>query len=212
MDSTTPKQHFLTPAGFGQAEFDEKRSRFIGYIWHVTCEAAARELIADTSKQHADAAHNAYAYIAADATRYSDDGEPTGTAGVPVLNVLKKEDLHDALCIVTRYYGGIRLGAGGLVRAYSQAAKMAIDAAGIVAIASWRELHISCNYGHYDRISKLIAETKAVLDATNFTDEVSMTVFVLSDAADAFAARITDITAGSATVSLRGYKQMPAPV
>ena len=212
MDSATPKQQFLTPAGFAQTEFTEKKSQFIGYIWHVASQEAARELITDISKQHADAAHNVYAYIAADATRYSDDGEPQGTAGMPVLNVLQKEDLQDVLCIVTRYYGGIRLGAGGLVRAYSQAAKMAVDAAGIVSIASWRELVISCSYGHYDRISKLIAETKAVLEEIDFTDEVSMTVSVLDDVADVFIERITDLSAGSATVSLLGYKQMPAPV
>jgi uncharacterized YigZ family protein len=222
MDSMTSMQQFLTPAGFGQAEFEEKRSRFIGRVWNVSCETVARELVTEISQEHIDAAHNVYAYIvrssdvadksgSSGAVRYSDDGEPAGTAGMPVLNVLQKENLHDVLCIVTRYYGGIRLGAGGLVRAYSQAAKMAVDAAGITIITRWRRLLVSCSYGHYDRVCKLTAEASAAIDSVDYGAGVNMTILVVDTSADALIARITDVTAGSAEVQTLGYADLPAP-
>ena len=125
-------QEYLTPAGFGEAELVEKRSRFIARVWPVPSEAEALACIADMRRQHRDATHNVFAYIIKGGpTRCSDDGEPQGTSGQPTLNVFQSETIENVCCVVTRHYGGTPLGAGGLVRAYSRAAKLALDKAGI---------------------------------------------------------------------------------
>ena len=111
-------EEYLVPTGFGQDEFTEKKSRFIGRVWLVETEDEALAKIQDMKKQHYDATHNCWAYIIKDgAVRFSDDGEPGGTAGMPMLQVLQREGLYNIVCVVTRYFGGILLGAGGLVRA-----------------------------------------------------------------------------------------------
>ena len=122
---------YLIPTKDSEAEFVEKRSRFIGRIWHTETEDEALACIKKMREQHWDATHNVYAYIIKDGpTRFSDDGEPGGTAGMPTLQVLQREGLYNVCCVVTRYFGGILLGAGGLVRAYAKGAKIAVDAAG----------------------------------------------------------------------------------
>ena len=122
---------YLVPTDFGQDEFVEKKSRFIGRVWPVETEAEALEKIQEMKKQHYDATHNCWAYVIKDGPmRFSDDGEPGGTAGNPMMQVLQRENLYNVVCVVTRYFGGILLGAGGLVRAYTKGAKIAIDAAG----------------------------------------------------------------------------------
>ena len=124
---------YLVPAGFGEAEYIEKRSRFIGRVWPVADEAQALEHLREIREQHWDAKHNVYAYIIREGgiMRYSDDGEPGGTSGMPTLNVFRSEEIQNVCCVITRYFGGVLLGSGGLVRAYSNTAKMALDAAGI---------------------------------------------------------------------------------
>ena len=120
---------YLMPAGFGEAELVEKRSRFIGRVWPVETEAQALEHIEQMRKQHHDARHNCFAYCVRDGglMRYSDDSEPQGTAGQPILNVFRGREITNFCCVVTRYFGGILLGTGGLVRAYSEAAKLALE-------------------------------------------------------------------------------------
>ena len=123
-------EEYLVPTAYAQAEFTEKKSRFIGRIWPVETEEAALEKIQSMKKQHYDATHNCWAYIIKDgAVRFSDDGEPGGTAGMPMLQVLQREGLFNVVCVVTRYFGGILLGAGGLVRAYTKGAKIEIGRA-----------------------------------------------------------------------------------
>ena len=124
-------EEYLVPSGYGEDEFTEKKSRFIGRIWPVESEAEAVERVQQMEKEFAGAAHNCWAYIIKDGpTRFSDNGEPGGTAGLPMTLVLQKEQLFNVVCVVTRYFGGILLGSGGLVRAYTKAAKIAVNAAG----------------------------------------------------------------------------------
>ena len=127
---------YLVPFEDAESEFTEKRSRFISHIWRVETEAEARERIEEMKKRYYDARHNCWCYRLREGgvERYSDDGEPQGTAGQPMLNVFQRENVNDVVCVVTRYFGGILLGAGGLVRAYSAAAKDALDGAGISVV------------------------------------------------------------------------------
>ena len=130
---------YLVPFQEAEAELTEKRSRFIGHIWRVDSEEEARRRIEETRKRHYAARHNCFCYLLREGMvlRYGDDGEPQGTAGQPMLNVFQKEEVANALCVVTRYFGGILLGAGGLTRAYGGTAKLALDAASMSGCASW---------------------------------------------------------------------------
>ena len=132
-------EKYTTVSVEGHAEFEEKRSVFIGHAIHIDSEEEAQTFIKEIKKKYSDATHNCWAYILNDGiiARYSDDGEPQGSAGVPVLDTLKKSGVSDAVIVVTRYFGGILLGAGGLVRAYSHTAKLAIEAAGIVTFEKY---------------------------------------------------------------------------
>lgn len=128
-----------------ESEFVEKRSRFIGHIWPVDSEDQAQELIRRVKKQHYDARHNCWCYLLGGAVvRYSDDGEPQGTAGQPMLAVLQRENVTNAVCVVTRYFGGILLGAGGLTRAYGKGARDALAAAGVAAMGRWTAARCTC--------------------------------------------------------------------
>ena len=144
---------YLVPTQFGEDEFYEKKSHFIGRAWPVETEEEALEKIQQMKKQHYDATHNCWAYIIRDgAVRFSDDGEPGGTAGMPMLQVLQREGLYNVVCVVTRYFGGILLGAGGLVRAYTKGAKIAVDAAGKSMKRVWTVLYVPCPYTYYERV------------------------------------------------------------
>ena len=188
---------YLVPAGFGEAEFVEKRSRFIGRVWHADAEPDALAHIADMREKHRDATHNVFAYsIRGGPTRYSDDGEPQGTSGQPALAVFQNGRINNVCCVVTRYYGGIPLGAGGLVRAYSRAAKMALDNAGLSMMRQWRIMLIPCPYAFYERIKTLISACGGIIESTEFGTEVMMEVLVPMAAALECARRVTDMSAG----------------
>ena len=142
---------YYIPTRTGEAELVEKRSRFLGHVWRVASEEEARARIEETRKRHYDARHNCWCYILKDGpVRYSDDGEPQGTAGQPMLNVFQREGVVDVCCVVTRYFGGILLGAGGLVRAYTQSAKDALDAAGISVVRRWVAMEVPCTYAQFE--------------------------------------------------------------
>ena len=155
---------YLVPTQFGEDEFYEKKSHFIGRAWPVETEEEALEKIQAMKKQHYDATHNCWAYIIRDgAVRFSDDGEPGGTAGMPMLQVLQREGLYNIVCVVTRYFGGILLGAGGLTRAYTKGAKDALDAAGIARMSQWTLWDIPCTYPLFERIKLEIAACGGVV-------------------------------------------------
>ncbi len=197
---------YLVPAGFGEAEYVEKRSRFIARVWPVANEAEALAHLADMRRQHYDASHNVYAYIIRENAimRYSDDGEPSGTSGQPTLNVLRGEELQDVCCVVTRYFGGTLLGTGGLVRAYTAAAKLAVEAAGVSMVSLWKNAGLVCPYARFERVKRLLEDHGAVIESTDFAADVSFRALVREDAADSFAAELTELTAGSVECSFDG--------
>lgn len=157
-------------------EFVEKKSRFIGYAKPVKTQQEALEFIETIRKKHWDATHNVYAYVLREnmTKRFSDDGEPQGTAGIPVIDVLNKEDLTDCVVVVTRYFGGTLLGAGGLVRAYSHGAKIAVDAAGISTVSLCFSGEIVCDYSFYGKLASLIPENGGTILNTDFAENVKV--------------------------------------
>ncbi len=188
----------MVPSGFGEDEFIEKKSRFIGHIWPVDTEEGALEKIQEMKKRYYDASHNCWAYIIRDgAVRFSDDGEPGGTAGMPMLQVLQREGLYNVVCVVTRYFGGILLGAGGLVRAYTRGAKMAVDAAGKSIKRVWTALYIPCPYSYFERVKLLSGEFSGVITSTQFGAEVELEVLVPQAQTEPFLAALTDLSAGT---------------
>ncbi|MBP8640077.1 MAG: YigZ family protein [Oscillospiraceae bacterium] len=191
---------YLVPAGFGEAELIEKHSRFIGRVWRTDTEEEALEHIRQTREKHRDATHNVYAYIIREnnIARYSDDGEPSGTSGMPTLNVFSSEEIKNVCCVVTRYFGGTLLGTGGLVRAYSKAAKLALDAAGISQMAQWRSYVISGDYGFYERAKRILESFEAVISNIDFGTDVIIEALVREDRADEFAVKLIDASNGRA--------------
>lgn len=189
---------YLVPTGYGEDEFIEKRSRFIGHIFPVETEEEALEKIQQLKKKYYDATHNCWAYvIRGGAMRFSDDGEPGGTAGNPMMQVLQREGLNNVVCIVTRYFGGVLLGAGGLVRAYTKGAKIAIDAAGKSMKRVWTVLYLPCPYTYYERVKLEIAAFDGILRDTQFGAEVEMEILLAAAKTQPFLDRITDMTAGT---------------
>ena len=182
--------------------FIEKRSEFIGYIAPVKTNDEAVDFINSIKAMHRKARHNVYAYILRNdnISRYSDDGEPQGTAGVPVLDVLQKRGLTDVCVVVTRYFGGILLGGGGLVRAYSHAASLACDAAHIMNMCRCRRLKIKTDYGMYGKISYILPNYDTITVNSDFGTEVILEILVLSEKKDALLKNITEITNGSADI------------
>ncbi len=190
---------YLVPSGFGEAEYTEKRSRFIARVWPIGSEAEAVAHIEAMRKQHYDARHNVYAYIVRDGgiMRYSDDGEPQGTSGQPTLNVFRAQEIQNFCCVVTRYFGGILLGTGGLVRAYSTAAKMALEEAGISRMALWKSIELGCTYSQFERIKRLLEEHEAVIENTDFGADIVFSALLREDMEPQFEKALTELTAGT---------------
>ncbi|MCL2409355.1 MAG: YigZ family protein [Oscillospiraceae bacterium] len=182
----------------GEAEFTGKRSRFIGHIAPVRTEDEAAAFLADIRARHKKANHNCYAYILREGNimRYSDDGEPHGTAGTPILEVIRREGIVDVGVVVTRYFGGILLGAGGLVRAYANAAKLALDAVGIAQMCLCSELVLEMPYARYERVLKLLDDYPARVLDTSFAGDVTLYIRIRSDGLAALEAVLTEHSAG----------------
>ncbi|MEG0019661.1 MAG: YigZ family protein [Oscillospiraceae bacterium] len=176
----------------------EKKSEFIGYICHVKTEQAAQEFLNKIRKKHYDANHNCYAYIIKDEkiSRQSDDGEPSKTAGMPILEVLKHSGLEDVIIVVTRYFGGTLLGTGGLVKAYTAGAKAAIEAAEILSYSLCVDLVIELEYTNYDRITSVCSSLGARIIDTQFTDRVTVKMRMLSGQEQPLIEEIALITKG----------------
>lgn len=192
----------------GEAEYTEKKSVFIGYACPITSEEEAIEFVKAIKKKHADARHNVYAYRLNNGTiaRYSDDGEPQGTAGIPVLDIIRKGGFDDAVIVVTRYFGGILLGAGGLVRAYSTAAKMAVEAAGIVTYDLFTCFDIKLNYTDNGKILPLVAEAEAMVDEVVYEDTVTQRLLLPVDEFEAFEKKVKELTAARAEIIVTGQR------
>ena len=205
-------QEYLVPTGYGEAEFIEKKSRFIGRAWLVETEEEALARIQEMKKQHYDATHNCWAYIIKDGPmRFSDDGEPGGTAGNPMMQVLQREQIYNVVCVVTRYFGGILLGAGGLVRAYTKGAKIAIDAAGKSMKRVWTVLYVPCPYTYYERVKLEVEAFGGIIRSTEFGAEVELEILVAKPQTQAFVDKLTDLTAGTVEALETGeeYRAFP---
>lgn len=191
---------YLMPAGYGEAEYIEKKSRFICRVWPIENEQQALDYIEAMRKKHYDARHNVYAYILREngIMRYSDDGEPSGTSGQPTLNVFRSGEIQNVCCVITRYFGGVLLGTGGLVRAYSTAAKMGLENAGISMMAQWKNALVSCSYAQFERVKRLLEDYEAVIEDTDFAESVTFSALVREDKAEEFSLKLTDMTGGSA--------------
>lgn len=206
-------EEYLVPTGYGEDEFTEKRSRFIGRIWPVETEEEALSKIQEMKKQHYDATHNCWAYIIhGGAVRFSDDGEPGGTAGMPMLQMLQREGLNNVVCVVTRYFGGILLGAGGLVRAYTKGAKIAVDAAGKSIKRVWTVLCVPCPYSFYERVKLEIEVFGGILRSTDFGAEVDMEILFPQANAQLFLDRLTDLTSGTVEGMEIGQEYRALPI
>lgn len=178
--------------------FIEKKSKFIGYAKPVKTQEEAVEFISEIKSKHWDATHNVYAYVLRENNiqRYSDDGEPSGTAGVPVLDVMLKESLVDVCVVATRYFGGTLLGAGSLVRAYSHTSKIAIEAAGIITMAQCSVMSAEVDYSFYDRLNILLSDFSAVILNTSFSDKVCVEFSVKENIVDLLNAKLIDVSNG----------------
>ncbi len=179
-------------------EFIEKKSRFIGYIKPVETKDEAVDFINSIKSKHWDATHNVYAYVLRDGQtrRYSDDGEPQGTAGIPVLDVLLKENVTDCVVVATRYFGGILLGGGGLVRAYSHTAKIAVDAGGVVTMKLCSVMETECDYNFYGKMNSLVPEFGGIVDDTGFAENVTMRFRIPADTEEEFQKKLIDASFG----------------
>ncbi|MDD2956158.1 MAG: YigZ family protein [Oscillospiraceae bacterium] len=192
-------QPYKTIAEEASDEFVERKSRFIGHVCPVSSEEQAQAFVAEKKSRYWDATHNVWAYILRDGQtrRYSDDGEPQGTAGIPVLDVLQKEGLTDLVVVVTRYFGGILLGAGGLVRAYSHGAKIAVDAARILHMNPCTVIEMEFDYSLYGKISYILPKYNARTLDSDFGAAVRLRVMMTSARAAAFGKELEELTAAS---------------
>lgn len=203
---------YLVPTGAGEAEFTEKRSRFLGHVRPVESEEQARAFIAEMKKEYYDARHNCWCYILRGGVeRYSDDGEPQGTAGIPMLEVFRREGVYNAVCVVTRYFGGVLLGAGGLLRAYTKSAKDALDAAGISAVRRWLCYDLPCSYSAAERMKLEIAACGGVVADMEYGAAVTIKALVPESRGEDFKARIFDLSNGSIKPTQTGesFKAVP---
>lgn len=206
------KEYFI-PTGASETEFTEKRSRFIGHVWRVETEEEARAQIEAMKKKYYDARHNCWCYLIQETgvVRYSDDGEPQGTAGQPMLGVFQKEEITNVCCVVTRYFGGILLGAGGLVRAYTRSAKDALDTAGVSVVRRWVDVMVPCSYSFFERVKQEVENLGGVLGEVEYGADVVVRALLPEEQAEAFQSNIVELTAGgfSAQVVGEAFKDVP---
>ena len=204
---------YLIPAGAGEAEFTEKRSRFLGHVRMVETEDEAREFISEMKKKYYDARHNCWCYsIQGGPERYSDDGEPQGSAGIPMLEVLRRRGVTNAVCVVTRYFGGVLLGTGGLLRAYTQSTADALDAAGVAVVRAWTEAEARCSYAQAERMKTEAAALGAVTEDVVYGADVTLKLLIPQEKTEAVKARLFDASAGSVRLAVTGGSFRAVPV
>jgi uncharacterized YigZ family protein len=190
---------------FGMDEITIEKSTFIGYAKPIKTEEEAIEFINEIKKKHKDARHNVWAYTVGKSMniqRYSDDGEPQGTAGIPTLEVIKKEDLRDVVVVVTRYFGGIKLGAGGLVRAYTKGAKIGLEAGKIIEKVMYQEVRIKIDYNQLGKVQNEIMSMGYFIKDTIYEDNVEIIVFSRVNEVECIIEKINDITSATANITL----------
>ena len=193
---------YKTIEGNAQAEYEEKKSRFIGQVAHVETEEEAVGFLESVRAANPMARRNVYAYVLRvnNRVRYSDDGEPARTSGLPTLSVIEHAELKDVICVTTRYFGGTLLGTGGLVRAYTKAAQDAFAAARIVTFAQCRDIVVSVDYPLYDQLNHWLTSHGIQIIDTTFAADVTVEIRVLASEAAAIEAAITELTRGAAVM------------
>jgi len=208
-------KEYRTVKDKGTAEYEEKKSKFMSNVAPVKSEEEAVNFINTLRSEYWDANHNVYAYrIIGDSIiqRYSDDGEPAGTAGLPVLEAIKRADLQNVVIVVTRYFGGTLLGAPGLVRAYGKSASMGIDSAGIIKKVLCTIFTVAMDYTFYGKAQNVLTDNGYNIENAQFTEQVSFTVAVVPEKEEAFIKLVNDITAGSATIKKGGQMYIDTKV
>ena len=204
---------YRVPFETAQSEFVEKRSRFISHIWRVETEEEARARIEEMKKRYYDARHNCWCYLLREggAVRYSDDGEPQGTAGQPMLNVFQREEVTNVCCVVTRYFGGVLLGAGGLTRAYTQGAKDALDAAGTCLVSRWTLWDVPCTYPLLERVKLELTAAGAAVEGADYGADVVLSISLPAEKTESLQGRLTELSAGSITIRALSEEYRPGP-
>lgn len=204
-------KEYLTIGKRSKTEFVEKRSRFIGSAFPVNNREEAERIVSELKSEYWDAKHNVFAYILREGNikRFSDDGEPQGTAGMPVLDVIEKQGLCDVLVVVTRYFGGVLLGTGGLVRAYSHSAALAIEAAKPILMTPATECFLSCDYSSYGTIQVFLNNEECKDITSVFEDDVKINFYVKSDNLSGFENRLTELSNGKIELIKKSEKFLP---
>ena len=204
---------YYVPARDSETEFTEKRSRFIGHVWRVEQEEEAREKIAQMKAKHYDARHNCWCYLIREGgiVRYSDDGEPQGTAGQPMLEVFRRAGVENVCCVVTRYFGGVLLGAGGLTRAYTKGAADALTAAGIARMGLWTLWDVPCTYPLLERMKLEVAAAGGVVRDAEYGADITLRTAFPAGTAETFQLRLTELSAGSLAMTAAGEEFLPGP-
>ena len=201
---------FRIPFQEAESEFVEKRSRFISHVWRVETEEEAQARIQETKKKYYDARHNCWCYLLGpNLVRYSDDGEPQGTAGQPMLNVFQRENVTNVVCVVTRYFGGILLGAGGLTRAYSKSARDALAAAGVAEMGLWATADIPCPYALFERVRGEVTALGGTVDEAEYGADIRLRVSLPAQTAETLRARLTELSAGGIAMTVTAEEYRP---
>ena len=204
---------YIVPYQDAESEFTEKRSRFITHLYKVETEAEARARIEEMKKKYYDARHNCWCYLLQEGgvVRYSDDGEPQGTAGQPMLNVFQRQEVWNVCCVVTRYFGGVLLGAGGLTRAYTKGAADALTAAGIARMGLWTLWDVPCTYPLLERMKLEVAATGGVVRDAEYGADITLRTAFPAGTAETFQLRLTELSAGSLAMTAAGEEFLPGP-
>lgn len=193
---------FRVPSGPGEAELTEKRSRFLGHLHPIQSEEEARAFLQEIRKQHHDARHNCWCWrIGNDLERFSDDGEPQGSAGKPMLEVFRREEVTNLVCVVTRYFGGVLLGTGGLSRAYAGAAKEALLSAGTRVISEWTPVRFACPYALLERCKSSVALLGGEISNLDYGEAVQIEALLPAGEAEKLAAALTELSNGGIYVT-----------
>ncbi|HIX83019.1 MAG TPA: YigZ family protein [Candidatus Megamonas gallistercoris] len=206
---------YKTIDGYSQTEWEVQKSRFISYVNHVENETQAQDFVNQIRKKHFDATHNCYAYIIgehSDTQKSNDDGEPSGTAGVPILEVLKKNELSDVVVVVTRYFGGIKLGAGGLIRAYGKSATLGLEASVIVKKSVFNCYNLSMDYDLLGTLENYLHQKEIRIKDKNYTDKVDITILLPQNDSENTLKDITNLSAARCKITKLDTVYLNIPV
>ncbi len=197
------------------AGYEVKKSVFIAHVKHVESEESAREFVQQVRKKYFDATHNCSAWILGEGgnlQKSNDDGEPGGTAGNPILETIKKNDLTNAAVVVTRYFGGIKLGAGGLIRAYSHTASLGLNAAKIIRMTPFQRIALTLEYNFLAQVENFLRKKNIAVESSDYTDVVTLNILILPAQVDDFLTELTDLTAANFLHELKEEILLPLEV